>query len=83
MLQLQLPTHSAQCNEEYVVLHDPAYIKKEPFMEMVSAHSVEGYIRIHYSAKKTALMDTPAYNINALYLEFCTTLYNLLMIICM
>lgn len=58
MLQLQLPTHRAQCNQEYVVLHDLAYIKKELFMEMVSAHSVEGYIRIHYSAKKTALTDT-------------------------
>ncbi len=42
MLQLQLPTHRAQCNQEYVVLHDLAYIKKELFMEMVSAHSVEG-----------------------------------------
>jgi len=58
MLQLQLPTHRAQCNQEYVVLHDLAYIKKELFMEMVSAHSVEGYIRIHYSAKKTELTDT-------------------------
>jgi hypothetical protein len=76
MLQLQLPTHRAQCDQEYVVLHDPAYIKKELFMEMVSAHSVEGYIRIHYSAKKTALH-------LGLYLEFCTTVYNLLMIIYM